>query len=95
MLKKIGYSFKILDYESWRQNLLQKAGDDDENILKGLIPLFSTINFSEMSHYVNFRCDNVIDALNKSLIKCPKFDEKLLKKYLKYYIKIGFLPPYA
>jgi len=92
ILKSLGYPLEMTDFETWRKTLVKMAIDTGEAELRALMPLFSEIDLSQTGDPMTFAYDHVTKALKGTDVKCPKVDEKLFRKYIEYYVRIGFLP---
>jgi hypothetical protein len=73
---------------------MKQAMESEKEELRALAPLFADLDLSQITEGIPYATVNFDEALRESGIKCPKVDEKLFKKYIDYYVKIGFLPPY-
>ena len=87
-LQNYGFSLKKLEYDKWKNKLVDKLSNTS---LKHLVPLFSEFNLATMTQKVNFNCQNKERALQNFEGEKTNLNEKLFDKYLDYYIKIGFL----
>lgn len=94
ILQELGYKMKMMNYDEWRHLLIKESLKEGEEKLLALVPLFEMLDLTKENQHVNYRNDNVKEALKDSL-KIPEIDKKLIKLYVDYYVKIGYLPPYA
>ncbi|MDF5715802.1 MAG: thioester reductase domain-containing protein, partial [Rhizonema sp. NSF051] len=86
--RSFGYSLKVISYDQWRAELLKVAEHSSENALYPLIPFFSD---EAPDDSVKFDCQNTLNGLAETSIKCPSVSAELLSTYLSYYIRNGFL----
>ncbi len=94
-LQTLGYPLKWVDFVSWKNNLLAQAMKTKDPNLQALSSLLSDVDFSKPLHQIQFSSKHLQEALKKSQIQCAKIDAKILKKYIDYYIKVGFLPKHS
>jgi thioester reductase-like protein len=91
-LKKAGYAFKLTDFNTWKKTLVDRSLESGDAQLQALASLLADVDFSQATPVLTLAHDNLDKALKGSGLKCPKIDDQLLKKYVHYYKKIGFLP---
>lgn len=96
LIRLFGYNVKTIPYEDWKQLLVES---DSENALKLLEPLFLEEKSEEESitrRYADleahFDISNVLNGLKDTEISCAPVDEKLIFKYLEYFISAGYIP---
>ncbi|HSX14173.1 MAG TPA: amino acid adenylation domain-containing protein [Chlamydiales bacterium] len=90
-LKKFGYSLTLIEATEWQKMLVNQAKTTHDKRYQALASLLADVDFSKPIKILPLSDDHVKKALRKEKIKCPKIDEKLFKKYINYYRKIGFL----
>ena len=97
LMKKAGYPMELLPYEEWCRRLTETTSD--ENVLRILSCLFTDQRTAGESmierfgvHQANFSTANTDRLLGGSGITCPPVDAALLRSYLRYFIKSGYLP---
>jgi len=98
LIGDFGYPLAQLEYEKWKQLLLENKMSQ-ENSLLPLLSLFVSCEESKqtlffetsslMSHSIDFQ--NTRDTLSKTQLVCPPVNKKLLDKYFSYFNKIGFI----
>ena len=91
LLQKLGCPLKIVDFDTWRKQLVKEAIQGEDEQLKALVPLFAEVDLSISREFIAFSDEHVAKALKGSGIHCHKVDEQLFKKYIDYYVKTGFL----
>ncbi len=95
LLRARHYDIQSVPYEQWRSLLIKIAQDSPTHPLYSIVPLFSTSHVqsqSERAMSLEFDCQNTIQGLNSSNIKCPPIDHKLLNTYLDYLIEQDLIP---
>ncbi len=90
-LAQLKYRLKKVDFLTWRQALLDQSQTGDAG-LQALASLLADTDFSKPLGRLTFATDHLKAALKSSHLKCPKIDQKLFNKYVKYYVEAGFLP---
>ncbi|MDF5715443.1 MAG: amino acid adenylation domain-containing protein, partial [Rhizonema sp. NSF051] len=98
-LRSFGYSLEQISYKNWRADLLKSVEQSSENILYGLIHLFTEVSEidNEMKEQtsnsvtIKFDCQNTLNSLAETSINCPPVSAELLSTYISYYIRSGFL----
>ncbi len=91
LLKKFGYSLTFTDLSTWQKILINESIEKKDEKLQALASLLADVDPTQSTKILILGCDHLKSALKKEKLKCPKIDEKLFKKYVNYYIKIGFL----
>jgi amino acid adenylation domain-containing protein/thioester reductase-like protein len=94
VINSCGYQLKIASGDEWRSQLSKIANSSPEHPLYPLVPFFLTKQSEEktsQSGNLQFDCQNTLNGLTDTSLVCPSIDEKLLKTYLSYLIKQGFL----
>jgi thioester reductase-like protein len=93
LIRAFGYELQELNQDRWQAKLTEIAENQPEHPLYPLIPLLSSAEDSGNTPPLQFDCQNTLQALAKTEISCPAMDEKLLRTYLSYLSKNGFLKP--
>ena len=109
VVRSLGYPVRPVDYRSWRAQLVETAEQGVENALVPFLPLFppwpeeaeaeaavlaeSRPKERQAQPSMLYDDRNLRAALEDSDIRCPPFDEPLLRTYLGYFIQSGFLDP--
>ncbi len=92
--KQIGYPLHFIPYHQWLHALAEMSAESDKARLQASVSLFSEIDLTHSALFAKFDCSHLLSALKGTKIQCPELDAPLLKKYIDYFISIGFLPPY-
>jgi thioester reductase-like protein len=97
-INAIGYPIELMEYSGWVKRVEAANSDFTEQVFGPMLPLLTDMmpdsdrRYLEMSSMVMpFGCDNTLRGLADSTIACPSVDSNLLKNYLAYYYKIGYL----
>ncbi|MBW4537465.1 MAG: amino acid adenylation domain-containing protein [Pleurocapsa minor HA4230-MV1] len=93
LIRAFGYELQELNQDRWQAKLTAIAENQLEHPLYPLISLLSSDKDSGNAPPLQFDCQNTLQALAKTGISCPAMDEKLLRTYLYYLSKNGFLKP--
>lgn len=93
ILIDLGYKMQKMNFVDWRNLLIKESLKEGEEKLLAIVPVFEMEIFQE-NQKINFKNENVKKAL-KDKLKIPEINEKIIKLYVDYYVKIGYLPPYA
>jgi thioester reductase-like protein len=94
LLRALGYPIESVSYATWRTKLLQIAESSPEHILSPLLPFFPERESQRQVSNpaaIEFDCQNTLDHLAGSSIVCPPIDEQLLRTYVSYLIRSGFI----
>ena len=97
-LNNAGYAIARISYQKWYDKLINIANNSQDHILYPLVSLFSANNSGEAqnkSFNLKFDCQNAIDGLIDSSIKCPEIDEKLIDTYIAYLREKNILKNYS
>jgi amino acid adenylation domain-containing protein/thioester reductase-like protein len=94
-LKSLHYEIRSTDYDRWLNHLLE-SDISPANVLKPLVPLFTSSSASystylEVLSLENVSCQNIEAELAGTSISCPVLDAKLLDIYFAYFRHSGFL----
>lgn len=89
-LQLYGYPLLEISYKKWRKELIDFCRINKKSHICGLVPLFSEDQFINVPSDVKFDCKNSLHVLKKTF--WPNISYELIKLYLDYYVKIGFLP---
>ncbi|CAF1386029.1 unnamed protein product [Didymodactylos carnosus] len=84
-LNQIGLKFDIVSMEKWLKIILQNTSTD--NPLMKLSSYLESSSIQRLAHYETIKTT----SRTKYLKQCPQIDQKLIRKYLNYWNKIGFL----
>ncbi len=92
-LQALGYQpLPFVDFSTWRKTLIAQSKKTGDHRLQALAALLEETHFSKQLHRLTFSSNHLREALKGSRLKCPPIDQKLFKKYVDYYVSIGFLP---
>jgi thioester reductase-like protein len=94
VINSCGYQLKIAAGDEWRSQLSKIANSSSEHPLYPLLPFFlnqQSVEKTSQSANLQFDCQNTLDGLKDTSLVCPAIDEKLLKTYISYLTKQGFL----
>lgn len=94
LLRTLGYPIESVSYATWRTKLLQIAESSPEHILSPLLPFFPERESQKQVSNpaaIEFNCQNTLDGLAGSSIACPPIDEQLLRTYVSFLIRSGFI----
>ncbi len=91
-LRKWGYSFVFTPFNTWKKTLVDRSIQTGDTRLQALAALVADLDFSQTAPALTLASDHLHAALKGSGLKCPKVTEALFKKYVNYYVKIGYLP---
>ncbi len=92
--KQMGYPLQFIPYHQWLHALSAMSAESDKARLQASVSLFSEIDLTHSALFAKFDCSHLLSALKGTKMQCPELDAPLLKKYVDYFISIGFLPPY-
>lgn len=97
MINDCGYPLRRVPYGEWFQALNEAVKQSEENALIPFLPLFGEDGPAEDLAYQNgnpvFECERMKAALAGSGIECPPVSMELLRTYLAYFQRIGFIHP--
>jgi amino acid adenylation domain-containing protein/thioester reductase-like protein len=97
LIRSSGYALKPLSYRKWKQQLLQNIKQSSDNALIPLLPLFTEKVYGDLTiielyqNNPDYDCTNTLEGLKDSSIYCPQISQELIKTYLSYFTRIGFL----
>ena len=86
-LKQLGYTSQIVDFQEWKETLEHEAIQTKEAGLRALMTMFPATDGESTS----FRNCRLKEALKNTSIFCPQVCKNLFKKYVDYYVSIGFI----
>lgn len=87
-----GYELREISDEDWRKELRTIVSQSPDNALYPLVPFWSKEPDSNtISPTLKFDCQNTLNGLNGTDIKCPPVSRDLFNKFLSYLIRQGFL----
>jgi amino acid adenylation domain-containing protein/thioester reductase-like protein len=86
-----GMALKAVPFTAWRQMLAQRAAQLGGEFVGPFLPLLEEIS-AEQAYMPPFDCRNTLAGLAGSGIACPPVAPALLRTYLDYYGRQGFLP---
>lgn len=86
-LKQLGYTSQIVDFQEWKDTLEHQAIVTKEAGLRALMTMFPATD-GEATSFKNCRLKQ---ALKNTSIFCPQVCKNLFKKYVDYYVSIGFI----
>ena len=96
-MRTFGYRLKSLPYDSWLSELLTRRSPSREDVVSSLVPLFSLSISGEgdkvMKLLPNFDCQNTLEGLADSPIRCSPVDDRVLGNYFQHFISRGFVAP--
>lgn len=79
-IQSLGYSLALLDYQSWRKELLRVASDGGtNNPLVALLPYFGETFSMHSPQYDTKNTDTILQGED---VKCPLPDKELIRTYL-------------
>jgi thioester reductase-like protein len=95
----LGYPLRQVSYEAWRAELLKAAGQSEENALAFLVPVFSerttlkpvALQAEAPAPEPEFQTQLALDLLKGASILCPPTNADLMKTYIAYFQRCGFL----
>lgn len=96
-IAECGYPLRWVDYETWRDRLLDLARNKDDLMEdNALIPFSSHLIkykfIQKLLGIFQFDCPELFAELNARSLLCPKVDRDLLTTYLTYFEQNGFIP---
>ncbi len=96
-MRTFGYRLKSLPYDSWLSELLTRRSPSREDVVSSLVPLFSLSISGEgdkvMKLLPNFDCQNTLEGLADSPIRCSPVDDRVLGNCFQHFISRGFVAP--
>jgi amino acid adenylation domain-containing protein/thioester reductase-like protein len=101
-MREVGYQIETIPYHAWVQRLVDYTAQNPSSSIAPFVPLFverwSDAQISVLEMYCEeripvFECDNTLAAVAGTGLVCPPVDDQLLRKYLDYFLRIGFIPP--
>lgn len=96
-----GYNLRRIPFAEWRDILVEKVRQENDNALYPLIPLFTErysgsrltiIEMYEEGRRPGFSNVNTMRGLQDSSIQFPELDGQLFQRYIHYFRNCGFLP---
>ncbi|ERN42081.1 amino acid adenylation domain protein/thioester reductase domain protein [Rubidibacter lacunae KORDI 51-2] len=95
LMEKSGYEIQTVNYDLWRQKLVQAATDAEANALYPFLTRFpeqmpSATKAVRLAQ--QFDCSNASQALEQTTVRCSPVNSKLLEAYFHYFVESGFLP---
>jgi thioester reductase-like protein len=93
-LQALGYLLPFVDFSTWCKALVDQSKKTKDRRLQALAALLTETHFTKPLHALTFSSNHLREALKGSRLKCPPIDQKLFKKYVDYYVSMGFLPKY-
>ena len=93
LVRSFGYPIEDISYDRWRTKLVNFIEKSQENDLNSLLLIFPE-KFSDEQLQVlqlKYDCQNTLNGLVGSLIRCPEPNAELINTYLSYLIDHGFL----
>lgn len=91
MLRAYGYSFDIVPLEEWLDVVLTTP-DLRGNALYPYTAVLGEFQAENLELPI-YGTEKVCAALEPQGIRCPPVDEMLLRTYIDWFLKVGFLPP--
>jgi amino acid adenylation domain-containing protein/thioester reductase-like protein len=99
-LHNLGYDIPLIPYFQWL-TVLQTMGNQSDNALYPLLPVFSTASKNpatvllNFSHQLRFDCQNTLSGLIDTTLTCPTIDQNWLNNYLSFFTDQSLLtyPP--
>ena len=93
LVRSFGYPIEDISYDLWRTKLVKFIENSQENSLNSLLVIFPE-KFSEEQLQVlqlKYDCQNTLNGLEYSSIRCPRPNAELINTYLSYFIERSFL----
>ncbi len=100
-IRLFGYTLRLISYQKWHSELMDLQADmlkanefNPEHSLHSLALFFPHSGSDNHTSYraaKNFDCQNTLNELADTSIVCPLINEQLLRTYLSYLVRIGFL----
>lgn len=87
-LEELGYISPIVEFADWKKQLVDTAMKTKEEGLRALMTMFPN-NHAVSSTIKNHR---FIKAIQNTPFQSPQICKKLFKKYVDYFVDIGFIP---
>jgi hypothetical protein len=84
-------ALNAVPFVAWRQMLAERAAQFGGEFVGPFLPLLEEIS-AEQAYMPPFDCRNTLAGLSGSGIVCPPVGPALLRTYLDYYGRQGFLP---
>ncbi|HEX9412649.1 MAG TPA: SDR family oxidoreductase, partial [Ktedonobacterales bacterium] len=93
-IRSLGYPLRSVSYPQWRGELLAAAQQSMDNALYPLVPLLAdgTLESQLPLPAEAFDCRRAAEGLVGTNIVCPPVDAALLRTYVGYLQRSGFLP---
>lgn len=99
MIVACGYPLERLEYDEWHERLLAAVDRGEENQMARYLVLLGKGRPAEEIGYPgskpHFENDNVRRALEGSGLECPDVTLEVFRRYLDYFVAVGFLPKAA
>lgn len=96
IINMCGNPVQIVEHQQWERALLQNLGRIDEivSVLTSK-PSKHSLSYLERSSVGANRvsCQNVLDGLQGSGLSCPSINDQLMRRYITYFTRVGFLSP--
>src|SRR5918995_2163406 len=94
-IEAFGFPLERIPYDKWRAGLLNPIKGPRHEVLYSMAPLLSMSAAADGPALVGkvpeFDCRNTTEALSGTEISCPQVDGELMKNYLVYLVRSGFL----
>ena len=89
-----GYPVELVDHATWEKTL-----SDNIDWVDGIVSVLTSKMSAEQSSYIErssvnagqVSCQNVVDGLANTSIRCPKIDTDFMSPYLDYFAEVGFI----
>jgi len=99
--RRFGYPLEPVTMRRWHAQMVAEAEADEDHPLRPFISRFGqlppedpAVNEEVMLEMPapRFDCANVLAGLEGTGVSCPPVDDRLLHRYFRYFVEIGFLP---
>lgn len=92
-LIQFGYPLQSVSFGSWYERIQQAASLSADQAAQAVLPLLeSGWGDGGAEFQVRYDCTHLHQGLKGSGVVCPKLDTSLMRIYLTYMVKTGFLP---
>jgi thioester reductase-like protein len=87
-LRASGYELRQIAWDEWQERI----SADQDNPLHPLLAAFEAMAFDGDSFYPAFDTSATEAALEGTGVSCPAIDEKLVAKYVEFFVNTGYFP---
>lgn len=89
-VQKMGYDLKLVDFETWRSNLIKQCKINPDQALAAVLDNFSDQNLA-LSGVVELDSQNTLIGLKNTNFNFPPIDQEILTRYFEFFHQTGFL----